>query len=249
MVFLTDIDKTLIFSKAARSDVLPIAYYRGKVTNYMTVTAVQLLQQLSERVQLVPVTSRSIAELNRIELISATKYAIVDNGGTILEDGNIHMPWCNMVNQDLKNYDLGYAKKVFSNIPENISAPAIVDGRFIFCKSNYDEKARRDYLEGILGFMYKIYIDGIRTYAIPKPINKLRACKYLCEEILKEQPTFAAGDDFPDLEMLQYASIGLIPAGSELAKSDKSANLLQLGKGGVDSSESILRCVLEYINA
>ncbi|MFD5175582.1 HAD family hydrolase [Nocardia sp. NPDC058379] len=73
---------------------LCVEYYEGEPLSYMTTTAVTLLSELAGRAPVIPTTTRTIEQFQRIDLPGAPwRYAITSNGGNILVDGLPDPTW------------------------------------------------------------------------------------------------------------------------------------------------------------
>ncbi|MGB6180476.1 MAG: HAD family hydrolase, partial [Rhodococcus sp. (in: high G+C Gram-positive bacteria)] len=99
----TDLDRTMIFSAAALSegsgsqgpgDITCVEMYDGAPLSFMTVRAVAMLTELAATAVVVPTTTRTTEQFQRIALPGAPwRYAITANGGTILVDGEPDRAW------------------------------------------------------------------------------------------------------------------------------------------------------------
>lgn len=98
-LFATDLDRTMIFSRnafggAEEVEKECVEYYEGEPLSYMTTTAVASLRTLAGRAPVIPTTTRTIEQFQRITLPGAPwRYAITSNGGNILVDGIPDPAW------------------------------------------------------------------------------------------------------------------------------------------------------------
>ena len=86
----TDLDRTLIYSRAAGAADTDrcVEIYDGAPLSYLTESAATLLTELAARVPVVPVTTRTRPQFERISLPGGPfHYAVVSSGGRILRDG------------------------------------------------------------------------------------------------------------------------------------------------------------------
>ena len=131
MIFATDLDNTMIFSHrqviGLEDELYCVEYYNGKPITYMTHSAIQMFKNLIGNIFVIPVTTRSISQFERIEFFSTTEYAIVDNGGIILHNRIQDSEWNNYIQSILVKYDLKGTYEIFSDLPGLISSPKIVD--------------------------------------------------------------------------------------------------------------------------
>lgn len=251
MIFATDLDNTMIFShkriKGLEYKFHCVEYYDGKPITYMTYFAINMLKSLLSRMYVIPVTTRSIAQFKRIEFFSDTEFAVADNGGVILHNGMVYPEWDKYIQNILKRYDLKIAFKTFSELPNLISPPRIVDGKFVFAKSD-DTSLCEEYLKSKLDTkMWQISFQGKKVYAIPAEITKGNALRYISEILLSNsQPIISAGDSNLDISMLEYASYSIIPKDSKLSIMNKG-EFIETGVG-IYSADEILKFVNNIFN-
>lgn len=252
MIFATDLDNTMIFSHrkvAGLEDKLYcVEYYNGKPITYMTHSAIEMLTSLMSKIFVIPVTTRSIEQFERIELFSATEYAIVDNGGTILHNGLVYPEWNNYIQGILKKYDLKGTCEIFGNLPSLVSEPRIVDEKFVFAKSD-DIDSCKEYLKCKLDTkIWQVSIQGKKVYAIPMDITKGNALKFVSENLLpNNQPIISAGDSNLDMFMLDYSDYSIIPGDSNLSALNFNGYIK--ASNGIHSADAILRLVNDLFNA
>ncbi|MFC6011514.1 HAD family hydrolase [Nocardia lasii] len=98
-LFATDLDRTMIYSRngfGGAEDVAKecVEYYQGEPLSYMTVTAIDRLRALARIAPVIPTTTRTIEQFQRITLPGAPwRFAITSNGGNILVDGIPDLAW------------------------------------------------------------------------------------------------------------------------------------------------------------
>lgn len=247
MIFATDLDNTMIFSRRVVGDMAKslhcVEFYRGKSITYMTHTAIEKLKTLMQQVYVIPVTTRSISQLSRIEFWSSTEYAITSNGGTILHYGVPLIQWEQHMQKILANYDLQTVYHQFANLPCLQSVPRIVDGKFLFVKSGDVEACKQILQKELNPKIWQTSFQGNKIYAIPQGITKGLALRYLCENILYPHlPVIAAGDSNLDISMLDYADYGIIPADCKLSSLEET-NWIRIGSS-IDATDKILDYLL-----
>ena len=97
--FISDLDRTLIYSKRAiqESDpeycknLIPIEYKDGRVISYMNKNAYDKLQKLIqyEKFKFLPCTMRTLQQTQRISFIKDVKYYFTDGGINLYNKGNL----------------------------------------------------------------------------------------------------------------------------------------------------------------
>lgn len=99
IVFHTDLDNTLIYSYRhdIGQDRICAEVYQGREISFITRETLRLLQQImtrKEQVLVVPTTTRTIEQYQRIDLgVGKLRYALVCNGGVLLVDGKEDENW------------------------------------------------------------------------------------------------------------------------------------------------------------
>ena len=97
----SDLDQTLIYS--ARSGRVPpgaspeltcVEVYDGREQSFMLASAVAALADLALRAAVVPVTTRTVEQLERVRVPGmSSRYGIAANGGVLLVDGAPDASW------------------------------------------------------------------------------------------------------------------------------------------------------------
>ena len=131
IVFHTDLDNTIIYSY--KHDIgmrkRNVEFYQGREISYITEETYRLLQQLKNEMLIVPTTTRTLEQYQRIDLgIGQFPYALVCNGGVLLVDGMRDEAWyqdslhlvsdsrdeMNLAMELLENSNSGILKSCFS---------------------------------------------------------------------------------------------------------------------------------------
>ena len=91
-----DLDNTLIYSY--KHDIgnrkMNVERYQGREISFMTEKTHELLRQIKSRCLVVPTTTRTKEQYDRIDLkAGAFQYALVCNGGVLLVDGQKDYAW------------------------------------------------------------------------------------------------------------------------------------------------------------
>ena len=95
-IFTTDLDNTLIYSY--KHDIgkykLCAEIYQGREVSFITTDTYRMLNQVRQKIAVVPVTTRTIEQYERIDLgMGKLPYALVCNGGILLKDGKEDAEW------------------------------------------------------------------------------------------------------------------------------------------------------------
>lgn len=250
MIFATDLDNTMIFSNrrilGLEKEVQCVEFLEGRPITYMTHSCLAKLAQLIRGITVIPVTTRSLKQFQRIQIFCELPLAVVDNGGTILQNGKPHVGWENHIKRILEKYDLNHVLEIFSTLPSLSSSPRIVDGKYIFAKSDEPDLCKQ-ILERSLDTKYwKISVQKKKIYAIPAEITKGNALRYICNHIISgNHLVISSGDSNLDISMLDFSDYSLIPSDCDLALSEHT-NFIKTGSG-IYTSDAILDFVISHI--
>ena len=213
---------------------LPAEYLNGKEQSYMPVNLYNVLKEYRDKLLFVPVTTRSVEQYQRIFLLQEDfpcKYALVCNGGVLLENGHSRKDW---YQETLK---LCAAQK-----PEVAKAVSIAGKRFpqarlhfpepfFFYAACEDVQTLYDTFQNELDTEL-VYVgkDSRKVYVIAASVNKGTAVKRFTAHFGAEQ-IMVAGDSEFDLSMLEYGNPAFVPA--ELSKDLQNPNKRLMDTGGL----------------
>ena len=255
MIFATDLDKTLIYYKTyVNEDIMNkvqlIETREQDPICYISKKAKSELEKINKRINVIPTTTRSIEEFYNIKTFEYCKYAIVSNGGTILENRRIMPEWEEHINAILNNY-----KDEFNNLIDLViksglatSKPEVRDNVYVFSRIEDKEKCL-DFLEGKINTdKWNYCVQGKKLFIIPKVITKSNAVKFLKNK-LKSNYLIAAGDSLMDKDMLDIADLPIIPRHGELFKEfNYQKDNMYTTKEGIFSADDIVQKVSEVIS-
>ena len=251
MIFATDLDRTMIYSGSAlgtpASNYTCIETKENTVISYIDNNTLNRIKELlnAKEYLVVPTTTRSIEQFNRVKYFRDFEWAITTNGGTILHFGEVFEPWKNITDNIIEKYDLDYAYMLLKSFDEIEKEPRIVDNRFVYSVSN-DTELTENKLNNLLNDTdWNFTIQGRKVYIIPKEITKSNAIKFI-QEITSEDFIVAAGDGKLDIDMLEYANRAITPKHGEIFERElfRGYNLECIGYG-VSASRDILKYVDE----
>jgi hydroxymethylpyrimidine pyrophosphatase-like HAD family hydrolase len=214
LLLACDLDNTLIHKKYTPGDIC-IEYAEGKEKNFMSVTVCKALEHLDERICLVPVTGRSLAQYKRIDFFEkhVPQYAITSCGGILLRQGEIDRLW-QMETEAIIQESAAPMRSMLNRlmIHPYISFVKMVDDIFIVAQSDKPYEVMNLLLE-IAGTTIEVFNDNDRIYVIPRAINKGIALQKLRNQLDVEY-VISAGDSVVDIPMLRVADIALVPTQS-----------------------------------
>ena len=223
MIYFSDLDRTLIYSSKFLKDKnnkICIEYIDGKEINYISKKTINLLKKLQEKRLLIPTTTRSREQFERIDFDKFGiyfEYSIVCNGGIILHNGKPLKEYDNYLKDELKkcgniNELYNDFKKKYEKYSE-ISKIRLVHNFFFYIvvdEEKFNDEILIDFRKELDCKNWNVFRSGRKIYFLPKVLNKETAIKFLMK-YLKEDKLSALGDSKMDLNMLLLAEKVYIP--------------------------------------
>ncbi|MDD3570195.1 MAG: HAD hydrolase family protein [Lachnospiraceae bacterium] len=213
---MSDLDNTLIYSYKHNigKDVVLVETKEGKELSFMTSKAHKLLEKIKDEMEFIPLTTRSLEQYRRIFFSDKWKvdFALVANGGILLNNNKIDENWYNeslgLIENAKQQLELGM--EILKNDRNVFFEVRMVDGLFIFTKSN-DVTSTRDNLERQLDLsVVSVFNNGNKVYIFPEKLNKGTAVERI-RKLKNPEIIFAAGDSDFDIPMLKKADIPIFP--------------------------------------
>lgn len=225
ILFATDLDRTMIYSSKFLNDhfrnlVACVESHETKEISYMLTEAIEMRAILSQMLHFVPVTTRARHLYDRVHLFKDSPFAIIENGATILRDGQTLKVWENHIQTYLLEGDFQeklnqMAQRLSSS---NLTLPDTVQwigDKFIMCKTDFADDMNQYLSEAVDDVHFNFTIQGKKVYIIPKEITKERALQFL-EDFLETSYTIAAGDGKLDYGMLMHGDVAFLPGDAAL---------------------------------
>lgn len=261
MLFATDLDRTLIYSRAASSGLSPlderdlrvVEYLDGAPLSYMTARAIGLLHELWEVATVVPATTRTLAQYARIELFSSLvpDYAVAANGGHIVHRGVHDGDWHAAIRAELAASCSGaeemaaevalagrsWAQRV--RIADDLFVYAIVDREKLASQELADLAGRFERSGWVLS------LQGRKLYAVPRPLDKWRAVQEVCRRT-GETFVASAGDSLLDRCLLDNSAVSARPPHGELEASGHPVDFVASNRGA-RAAEELLGAALAWV--
>ena len=221
ILFTCDVDNTLIYSYKHRQEGdICVEILKDKEQGFTTARTLELLKSAAEveGLSLVPLTTRSIEQYERIKFgEGAPKQALVTNG-TLLIDGQTmrvdELWWMetllSSVNPVKQELDRLYA--LLTPMTDSFIRVRIVDEMylFVYCADKVDPAVMATMLS--MQTTLKVEYSGKKIYFFPSAADKGVAAKRMAER-LGADILIAAGDSSIDLPMLRQAELAIIPQG------------------------------------
>lgn len=253
-----DLDRTLIFSPAAIGGAVDAAtlrvveMYDGAPLSRMTDRSWRLLTELMERAELVPVTTRSIAQYQRVDLPRVPAYALSTNGGALLVDGLPDPLWREeSLAIAAASAPLAEVRALLDAVADEPWVKLVRDVEDLFCYLVAVERSAlplswtEELAAAADAVGWRVSVQGRKVYAVPAGISKESGVQRLRERVGSEGPVIAAGDSLLDAGMLVAADHAIRPAHGELHDVGwQSDGVIVTDRAGVLAGEDVLDWLL-----
>ena len=247
MIFVSDLDKTLVFS--GYPEHCCVEYHQGKEITYMTQKGYEILKGLISKpdFRFIPCTLRSIEQTLRIEFISPEQIPIIicDNGFSIYVNGKLERDWDKQMQQELSHYPNQETKRVIEEYitTNHIDISQVKSNRNAFYTVIFNDKVTAEAnSQNITSFinpnLYKWDLQGRKLYIIPKFLDKSLAVQHL-RELLPNEHILTAGDSSVDCQLVSVGDKSIIPAHATI----QVPNALVTKATGIEAGEEILHQV------
>ncbi len=258
----SDLDRTLIYSPRALAldmadelapRLLAVEVQHGKPLSFMTERCAELLVQLIEVAEFVPVTTRTRAQYQRVHLPGpvpgwSPRYAVCANGGHLLVDGVTDQDWHARVQQLLADncapLDQIVHHLALAADPEWTLKRRVAEDLFAYLVVER-ELLPPGWTEELTGWAdghgYNVSLQGRKVYLVPQPLTKSAALAEV-ERRIGASTVLSAGDSLLDAELLLAADQGFRPGHGELADSGWTApGVVALRETGVAAGGEVGR--------
>lgn len=214
--FFSDVDNTLIYSHRLllQDDRVAVEYLNARVQSYMTKKTYDFLAE-AEEIYLIPTTTRTQEQYARLSESFAKfrcRYALVCNGGILLDNNKVDPKWLSetivIAKEELPS--LSEAKKLILSdfSTENIY---IVNEIMVYFKTEDTVSAAAKLSSALDTSKLNVCYDSRKVYCIPASINKGNAIRRFSSQTGVAK-FVAAGDSLLDIPMLEAASVSIMPS-------------------------------------
>lgn len=214
-VFCADLDNTLIYS--CRHDIgeekTGVEVYEGRVVSFMTARALSLLKKVREHVLLVPTTTRTKEQYDRIDLKSGPPdYALVCNGGVLLQGETEVSGWYeeSLRLTEKSRRELALAAAGMQEDEERIFEVRNIRDLFLFTKSRAPLQSAARLRARLDPDLVQVHCNGSKVYVLPAGLDKGTAVRRF-RDYIKADWVLAAGDSVFDIPMLEAADRAFAP--------------------------------------
>ena len=250
IIFNIDLDNTIIYSY--KHDIgenkLCAEIYQEREISFITDKTANLLKAVNSAMTLVPTTTRTLEQYNRINLgFGVPKYALVCNGGVLLVDGIEDTQWYDESFAAVADCQeqLDFAEKILEKDENRTFEIRNIRRLFIFTKSSEPLKSVEILKSKLDTNKVDVFNNGVKVYVVPKKLSKGIAVDRLRKK-LNADLVVSAGDSEFDVSMLGASDVSIAPKElSELAELSEHTVLFD-GEGIF--SEFVLEKVLDVAN-
>ncbi len=260
----TDLDRTMIFSRAAAGSALSpsrseepicVEIYDDAPLSFMTPGAVAKLTALAASTPVVPTTTRTREQFERISLPGGPfPYAVVSNGGRIIHDGENDADWRAAVESTIADTSVPVSElhaDLETRIDESwVRSTRIADELFAYLVVDLDRQPA-DFVDDWAAWCtprgWSVSQQGRKIYAMPSGVTKSAAVAHVRRGLVEsgalaaDAPLLAAGDGRLDADLLAYADQAVRPAHGELHDTGWTRpGLAVTATTGIDAGEEIL---------
>lgn len=246
IVFNADMDNTMIYShkhdigKKKRCT----ERYQGREQSFMTDRTAELLKELAGKVLIVPTTTRTREQYERIDLgLGQIPYALVCNGGVLLVNGEEDPSWYADSREMIRNC-LGELKKgedLLENDENRCLEVRKIRSLFLFTKSRQPSVTVQRLAKRLDTSLVDVISNGAKVYVVPRKLTKGNAVKRF-QKMVKADQVIAAGDSIFDISMLKYADIAVAPQSLEIGEKP-AGELIR-----IEETTLFSEGLLEYLN-
>ncbi|MFT8321736.1 MAG: hypothetical protein ABF649_12590 [Bacillus sp. (in: firmicutes)] len=262
MMFASDLDRTLIYSKRAletlqsttQDKMKAVEAKNGENVSFMTERSFQLLKELAENTLFVPVTTRTYEQYERVFIFKKdiqVIYSVSSNGANIYYKGHKVEEWQKHVTKRLQIECL--KKELLLQKLEAFSFNGtlkIADNLFFYyiLQSDISRETKEMVVNLANSFGWKVSLQGRKLYFMPLPICKGEAIKFIQNR--EGITTIAgAGDSVLDFPFLELSTKSFVPCHGELAaEREFSSTFYVTEKTGADAGEEIVEKVHEMFS-
>ena len=247
-ILCTDLDNTIIYSYKhdIGNEKMNVELYKEREISFITKQTFELLKKVKEEFLVIPTSTRTIEQYERINLkIGTFKYALVCNGSVLLVDGKKDKDWYEESLRLAKpsNLEVKKALEYLENDKRRTFELRYIEDLFVFTKCYKSETVVNELRKHLDKSLVNVFNNKEKVYVLPTSLSKGKAIERL-RKYLKVEFIIAAGDSEFDISMVEAADVGLVPYGFKSNFNIKS-DICEMGKEGL-FSEQLLRKCLQY---
>ena len=247
-ILCTDLDNTIIYSYKhdIGNEKMNVEIYKEREISFISNHTYELLKKVNEEFLIIPTSTRTIEQYERIDLkIGTFKYALVCNGSVLLVDGKKDKDWYEESLRLAKpsNLEVKKALEYLENDKRRIFELRHIEDLFVFTKCDEAETVVNELRKYLDKNLVNVFNNKEKVYVLPTSLSKGKAIERL-RKYLKVEFIIAAGDSEFDISMVEAADVGLVPYGFKSEFNIKS-DIYEMGKEGLFSEQLLSKC-LQY---
>ena len=217
MVLHADLDNTIIYSY--RHDIgeqkRNVELYQGREISFITEETYVRLRELKEKLLIVPTSTRTVEQYQRIQLgVGSFSCALVCNGGVLLLHGRKDEAWyetsLRLIEESRE--ELQKAHRLLAHDPRRSFELRFIENLFLFTKCEDPGQVVADLNHVLQPQTVEVFHNGVKVYVVPVNLSKGKAVERF-RDYISDDMVFAAGDSAFDLSMLRAADVGFAPYG------------------------------------
>ncbi len=245
-ILCTDLDNTIIYSYKhdIGNEKMNVELYKEREISFITKQTFELLKKVKEEFLVIPTSTRTIEQYERIDLkIGTFKYALVCNGSVLLVDGKKDKDWYEESLRLAKpsNLEVKKALEYLENDKRRTFELRYIEDLFVFTKCYKSETVVNELREYLDKNLVNVFNNKEKVYVLPTSLSKGKAIERL-RKYLKAEFIIAAGDSEFDISMVEAADVGLVPYGFKSEFNIKS-DICEMGKEGLFSEQLLRKCL------
>ena len=221
-----------------------VELYKEREISFISNHTYELLKKVREEFLIIPTSTRTIEQYERIDLkIGTFKYALVCNGSVLLVDGKKDKDWYEESLRLAKpsNLEVKKALEYLENDKRRTFELRYIEDLFVFTKCYKSETVVNELREYLDKNLVNVFNNKEKVYVLPTSLSKGKAIERL-RKYLKAEFIIAAGDSEFDISMVEAADVGLVPYGFKSEFSIKS-DIHEMGKEGLFSEQLLRKCL------
>jgi predicted hydrolases of the HAD superfamily len=247
-ILCTDLDNTIIYSYKhdIGNEKMNVELYKEREISFISNHTFELLKKVKEEFLIIPTSTRTIEQYERIDLkIGTFKYALVCNGSVLLVDGKKDKDWYEESLRLAKpsNLEVKKALEYLENDKRRTFELRHIEDLFVFTKCYKSETVVNELREYLDKSLVNVFNNKEKVYVLPTSLSKGKAIERL-RKYLKAEFIIAAGDSEFDISMVEAADVGLVPYGFKSEFNIKS-DIYEMGKERLFSEQLLSKC-LQY---
>ena len=245
-ILCTDLDNTIIYSYKhdIGNEKMNVELYKEREISFISNHTYELLKKVKEEFLIVPTSTRTKEQYERIDLkIGTFKYALVCNGSVLLVDGKKDKDWYEESLRLAKpsNLEVKKALEYLENDKRRTFELRYIEDLFVFTKCYKSETVVNELREYLDKNLVNVFNNKEKVYVLPTSLSKGKAIERL-RKYLKAEFIIAAGDSEFDISMVEAADVGLVPYGFKSEFNIKS-DICEMGKEGLFSEQLLRKCL------